>query len=353
MDSRPLLREFEPSGQTLKVEQTGHSFDAPQPRPINFDSMLFKCCNSRKRGHAFARCVRGGKAISASTIRALQRGVSVLQAVNKLNGARPADIAEAIGIPRASIYRLLETLEEMRMVHKDHFTNKWRPTANVKSLSSGFREEDRVCQNAVPHILELGRQVLWPVDLVTFRNNRMEVRESTHQISPYSVHSGIVGQEMPVMETASGRAMLAFMPAEDRDALLALLAEVTGRSPPFLMRDGELAVILDRVRELGVGFRKNDFTPETGSISAPIWHNQRILACVTIVWSSRALQLERAIELYRDKLFDTAESISRELSKSAELAKAATLLCAAQDNPGTVRLTDRVENPVTMAHERR
>ncbi|WP_370321652.1 helix-turn-helix domain-containing protein [Oricola sp.] len=290
--------------------------------------------------------------MTASTIRALQRGVSVLQAVNKLNGAKPADIADATGIPRASIYRLLETLEEMRMVHRDHFTNKWRPTANVRSLSSGFREEDWVCQNAVPHILELGRQVLWPVDLVTFRNNRMEVRESTHQISPYSVHSGIVGQEMPVMETASGRAMLAFMPEEERGALLALLSEVTGRLPPFLMRDGELAVILDRVRELGVGFRKIDFTPETGSISAPIWHNQRILACVTVVWSTKALQLERAIELYRDKLFETAEAISRELSKSTEPQKVTSLLCARRDDLGTVRLADRVENNVTMAHER-
>lgn len=238
------------------------------------------------------------------------------------------------------------------MVHKDHFTNKWRPTANVKSLSSGFREEDWVCQNAVPHILELGRQVLWPVDLVTFRNNRMEVRESTHQISPYSVHSGIVGQDMPVMETASGRAMLAFMPAEERSALLDLLSEVTGQAPPIVMRDGQLAVILDRVRELGVGFRRNDFTPETGSISAPIWHNQRILACITIVWSTRALQLERAIELYRERLFETAEAISRELSNSVELTTTKSQTCAGQNNPGTVRLTDRVENPVTMAHER-
>jgi hypothetical protein len=48
----------------------------------------------------------------------------------------------------------------------------------------------------------LGRQILWPLDLVTFRNYRMLIRESTHNISPFSVDHGMVGRELPVLETA-------------------------------------------------------------------------------------------------------------------------------------------------------
>lgn len=251
--------------------------------------------------------------ISESSIRALQRGISVLQALNQLNGARPADIATVTDIPRPSVYRLLKTLEEMGLVSKDHFSNRWRPTLHVKSLSSGYRDEDWVCQIAVPHMVELGRDVLWPVDLAAFRNHQMEVRESTHQISPYSVNHGMVGRQMPLLETASGRAMLAFMPEDQRRALLSHVTEVTGMQEPFVMKDGALPVILARTRELGVGYRKGDFTPETASISAPIWYEDRILACLTLIWSTRSMSFERSLELYRGKLLRTADAISRDL----------------------------------------
>lgn len=250
---------------------------------------------------------------SLSTIRSLQRGIAILQAVNRQNGAKPTEIADETGIPRPSVYRLLETLAELGLVSRDHFSNCWRPTLHVKSLSSGFRDEDWVCDIALPHMVELGRRVLWPLDLVTLRNYHMEVRESTHQISPYSVNHGMVGKQLPVLTTAAGRAWLAFAPEDQRVALLKLLAEVTDAEPPFLMADGSLDMIVKRTREMGVGFRMADFTPETGSISAPIWYEDRVFACITLIWSTSSLKFSRAVELYRKDLLETAALISRDL----------------------------------------
>lgn len=267
------------------------------------------------RGPVPALIRQGGRHTisSLSTIRSLQRGILILQTVNRFNGAKPSEISEKTGIPRPSVYRLLETLAEMGLVTRDHFSNKWRPTLHVKSLSSGFRDEDWVCDIAVPHMIDLGRRVLWPIDLVTFRNYHVEVRESTHQISPYSVNHGMVGKQMPVLETSAGRAILAFMPDDERESLLALLSEVTGQQQPFIMLDGSLDIILKRVREMGVGFRMADFTPETGSISAPIWYEDRVFACVTLIWSTNSIKFARAVELYRDDLLETAARISHDL----------------------------------------
>ena len=257
---------------------------------------------------------QGGHAISSlSTIRSLQRGIEILQAVNRFNGVKPTEIADVTGIPRPSVYRLLETLAEMGLVTRDHFSNKWRPTLHVKSLSSGFRDEDWVCDIALPHMIELGQRVLWPLDLVTLRNYHMEVRESTHQISPYSVNHGMVGKQLPVLGTSAGRALLAFSPEAEREALIKVLTEVTGQQPPHVMADGSLEMILKRVRELGVGFRIADFTPETGSISAPIWYEDRVFACITLIWSTTSLKFARAVELYRKDLLETAARISRDL----------------------------------------
>lgn len=266
--------------------------------------------------------------MTGSTIRSLERGVQMLQAVNQFNGARPADISAATGIPRPSVYRLLETLEELGLVMRDHFSNKWRPTFQAKSLSCGVRDEDWVCQIALPHMKELGRQVLWPLDLVTLRNNQIEVRESTHQTSPYSIDHGMVGRLLPVLETSSGRAMLAFMSDDERAAILELLAEISGTQTLRILADGSLDHILGRVRALGVGYRSADFTPETESISAPIWHQGRVFACLTLVWSARAMKMSRALDLYRDRLLATAAQISEELTAHLGAGTVTALHCA-------------------------
>ncbi|WP_370312808.1 IclR family transcriptional regulator C-terminal domain-containing protein [Sagittula sp.] len=173
-------------------------------------------------------------------------------------------------------------------------------------------------------MIQLGRDVLWPLDLMTLCGYHMEVRESTHQISPYSVQHGMVGKQVPLIETASGRVLLANMADPDRQALLNLFSEATGQKPPFITRDGVLETLLAKVRKLGVGIRSADFTPETGSISAPIWYEDRVFACLTLIWSTSSLSLEKSLLLYREKLLQTADAISRDLVgnlTSAEIAQ--------------------------------
>lgn len=255
--------------------------------------------------------------MSDSTIRSLKRGVSVLQTINRSNGLKPAEIAAATGIPRASVYRLLETLEEMELVVRDRSSEKWRPTLHTKSLSSGFRDEDWVCQVAIPKMIQLGRRILWPIDLMTMREYRMEVRESTHSISPYAVDHGMVGRKLPIPETASGRAHLAFLPPEESEQIVRIIAEERREPLPFTLRDGPLARVLDQTRKLGVGFRCEDYVHETESMSAPIYHNGRVVAAITIIWAATAMRFDRAYELYHKDLIATADAISDEISTLA------------------------------------
>nr|WP_257786737.1 IclR family transcriptional regulator C-terminal domain-containing protein [Sulfitobacter alexandrii] len=250
-------------------------------------------------------------------MRSLKRGVSVLQTINQNNGLKPSEIAAATGIPRASVYRLLETLEEMELVIRDRSSEKWRPTLHTKSLSSGFRDEDWVCQVAIPKMIQLGRRILWPIDLMTMREYRMEVRESTHSISPYAVNHGMVGRKLPIPETASGRAHLAFLPPEESEEIVRIIAEERNEPLPLILRDGPLARVLEQTRQLGVGFRREDYVSETESLSAPIYHHGKVVAAITIIWASTAMRFDRAYDLYHQDLLATAGAISGEISALA------------------------------------
>lgn len=237
----------------------------------------------------------------------------ILQTLNRRNGLKAAEVAKATQIPRPTVYRLLETLEGLGFVSRDYSSEKWRPALQAKSLSSGFRHEDWVTQTAVPEMVRLGREILWPLDLVTFNDYQMEIRESTHNISPYSIDHGMVGVQLPVLETSGGRAYLAFSPKEEREQTLAGLQAKLGLDPPVILQDGPLAHILATSEKLGVGYRKSGYRLGTESISAPIYRESRVVACLTVIWTSSALSFDKAIEQYRDRLLATTKGISNAL----------------------------------------
>ncbi|MCZ4258214.1 helix-turn-helix domain-containing protein [Sulfitobacter sp. G21635-S1] len=249
------------------------------------------------------------------SVRSLERGLLILQTLNRRNGLKAAEVAAATSIPRPTVYRLLETLEGLGFVSRDHSSEKWRPTLQAKSLSSGFRHEDWVTQAAVPEMVRLGREILWPLDLVTFNDHQMEIRESTHNISPYSIDHGMVGVQLPVLDTAGGRAYLAFSREEERAQTLAGLRAKLGLQNPVMLQDGPLMHVLDRCRTLGVGYRKEGYRLSTQSISAPIYSGPRVLACLTVIWTSSALSFEKALDQYRDKLLATARGITDALEQ--------------------------------------
>lgn len=255
------------------------------------------------------------------SVRSLERGLEVLTVINQHNGIKPSDIARIAKIPRPTVYRLLETLEEQNYVVRDHTAGKWRATLKTKTLSSGYRNEDWVLRYAVPKMVQLGREILWPLDLVMFNDHQMEIRESTHHYSPYSIDHGMVGQSLPILHTASGRAYLAFSPAAERDRTLASLRIAQDLDASIVLEDGPLELILERSRQLGLGFRMQGFRSATMSLSAPILHQARVVGCLTLIWTSSALKFDRALALYGSVLTQTAQDISAVITPEGDSAR--------------------------------
>ena len=243
--------------------------------------------------------------------------MEILQAINQHNGLRAAEVARVVEIPRPTAYRLLETLEGMGLIVRGPSDERWRPTLQTKSLSSGFRDEDWVAQIAVPKMMKLGRQVLWPLDLVAFHDYRMAIRESTHNISPFSVDHGMVGRELPVLQTAGGRAYLSFLPAPERARVLEGLRARLGDAAVDFVEDGPLNYVLERCHELGLGFRIKGFNNRTMSISAPIMGDDRPIACLTMIWIASALKFDEAVTSHGSALVETADDIADELKRLA------------------------------------
>lgn len=229
---------------------------------------------------------------SFNNVRSLERGLKVLEALNRCHGARAQQIARIVELPRPTVYRLLETMENLGYVTRSE--DSWTLTAQVKALSAGFHDDVWVTRVAAPILHELGREVLWPVDLVTFENDAMIIRETTHAESPFSIDRGMAGTHLPILQTSGGRAYLAFCTANECEVILARLRQ-SEKPGDAIARDQRFVErILSETRQYGFGFRTDGFNPHTASISLPILIEDRVLACVTMIWIASALSFEEA-----------------------------------------------------------
>lgn len=247
-------------------------------------------------------------------VRSLGRGLEILQLVNHHISLKASEVARLAKVPRPTAYRLLETLQDLGYLTRSASDGRWRPTLQVRTLSSGFRDEDWVAQIAMPRMVALGRQVLWPLDLVSFSDFRMVVRESTHALSPYSIDHGMVGRGLPILDTAGGRAYLAYLEPQERRALLDRMIAHATEDHPLLHDPAGMEHMISRCRAYGLGYRAEGFNPHTKSLSAPILANGRVVSCLTIVWISSALKFEEGLETFSEPLKACAADIAAALA---------------------------------------
>lgn len=253
---------------------------------------------------------------SSDGIRSLERGLNLLRAMNDDPHASVAALSRKIGVPRSTTYRLLSTLESLGYVGHLEATNTYHLTRQVRSLSTGFLDEDWL--DAVwPELVALGTQLFWPVSLFTLDAGSMAVRMTTHERSPMSIDYGMTGRRMPLTETAAGRTYLAFCPAHERDVLLRLPDVEHVLATPA---DRELFERqLRKIVEDGYGARIGGVMPRTASISVPVMLGPRVFCCVSVIWIRSALTLEHAVSDLARPLKAASARIETIVSRSVHI----------------------------------
>jgi IclR family mhp operon transcriptional activator len=226
-------------------------------------------------------------------VRGLVRGLHVLRALNRTPGgiASTTELARLCSIDRTTTKRLLETLRAEGFVRQGERDGQYYLTFEVRRLSEGFEDEVWVSQVATPLMQASVRELVWPCDLATAEAGFMVVRESTHRWSVLSQHRAMIGEKLPLLVTAVGRAYLCACDETEREALLELLR---GRDD----RWGELArdrryvrrVIADTGRR-GYAYNDGEWLREASfaAVGVPVHSGGRLLAAMNMVFPKAAV----------------------------------------------------------------
>ncbi len=251
-------------------------------------------------------------------IRAITRGLSVLQAVNRGGSITMMEIARTSQVPYPTACRIVQTLLHEGMIEREPARKRYRATALVQSLASGYHDDSKLVEIARPHIEALTDKLLWPISITSRVGAHMMVRDSTHTRTSLTLNNYYPGFTLPIMECSSGKAYMAFCSDGEREHLLEGLRTIEGAAEKMATLLLSNDSLLREVRNQGYATQsRNAYTAnpgKTSSIAVPILRGEEVAGAITIIFFSVAMPMEKAISQFVAPVTETARAISRELS---------------------------------------
>lgn len=247
------------------------------------------------------------------TVDGLERGLIVLRELNRQRGASVNDLAKATSINRTTIYRIMETLIKLGYAQRSSSDGRFYTTSSSRELSDGFDDDAWVAQVGAPELAKLHKKIVWPCDILTLEGDSMVVRETTYRISPLSIYRSTIGSRWPMMASASGRAYLAFCGTQERAELVQLLRRTNKSKDVHIHSDAFLASIVNSTRKAGYGSSVREVNDNISAISVPICRGTRVLACISVVFMSRAMSISECAAKFLPDLNQAARNMEERL----------------------------------------
>jgi IclR family mhp operon transcriptional activator len=256
------------------------------------------------------------------SVRALTRGLDLLAALNARGSATLAELSAATGLPRPTAFRLLRTLCEQDFVCRDVDSDRYRPAARVTSLSSGFEEDAWLFEHAREPLERLGDELVWPLSLTTLAGTRVLVRSNTDSKSPLTVRRLTPGMTLPVLRSASGKVMLAFIPERDREPILRSLRRSDAPDDLDARDEKRVAALLGEIRDLGfasqvVARRVADLR----TVAVPVLVRDRAVSALAVRFAVTAVSENEVRDLFLPALRRSAAEIGSGIEQDSRAAR--------------------------------
>jgi len=248
------------------------------------------------------------------SLRTLDRGLNVLDYLNKVRIASAQNIAKALTLPLPTVYRIIETLVHGGFVERvNPDENVFRLTLAVRRLSGGMTCESIFVSVATPVLFGRREQLKWPSAISTFEDDSMVVRESTDRFSPQSIGLGAVGRWIPMLSTPLGWAYLAFSRDEQRREILAHLRKSQAQEDR-VARDPHHIINMIRTIQAD-GYCASDEVPykRCGGIALAVLCRGRVFGCISTVWPSSLIAEETAVSRLLPLLREAKAEIEHKL----------------------------------------
>lgn len=261
--------------------------------------------------------VQSAVARNEGGIRAVERAIDVLQALNRRPLSTLHELHCETGLPKPSIVRLLRTLEGKGLAAQSASYGTYQLLGRVRSLSSGFHHDPLVVEIAEEIMIDFTKREGWPLALALFDLNAVVVRASTIPYTSLSLLHSSLNKRLSLVSRAMGRAFLAHSSPSEQQILIEMLKNSDDPEDRAAQDAAAMARIIDPIREKGYATRDPLIEPKSITIAVPVRDNGRVVASLGLTWIHTAMTLQEGIDRHVSRLFEIGDTISRELASRA------------------------------------
>ena len=252
--------------------------------------------------------ISGDNSAEKYMVPALERGLRVLQEFGRDNHQLGApELARRLQLPRATVFRMLNTLESMGFLQRVN-GNDYRLGLAVLRLGFEFLSSLDLTELGQPIIEQLCFEIELPCNIVV-RDGRSIVYVAKVKPPTPLTSSVRVGTRLPAHATLLGRVLLADLSLPELRALYPeeQLEVFSSRTPSTVM---DLFNLVQADRERGYVYGAGYYENSISTIAAPVRdHTGMVVAALGATLASQGVESETLPELV-DKVCIAADKLS-------------------------------------------
>lgn len=224
------------------------------------------------------------RAPSVNTVQSVERAADLLKAVASAGEPATAPaLAGRCGLNRSTTWRLLATLERHGLVDRDPETGRYSVGHTIVQMASASGYE-ALARRAQPLLRRLAEDTGETVNLAV--SHQLQLTYVSQVRAPHVMTANWMGRAVALHATSTGKAFLAWLPAEER--ALALGEPLDRYTDTTLTELRTLEAELQTVRRRGYAVSRGELEPGLWGVSAAVINAHDRPEAVVSVWGAES-----------------------------------------------------------------
>ena len=250
--------------------------------------------------------------MQTATSQSLERGLAILSAFatgRQLLGI--SGLARELGLSRSTVHRYVVTLAVLGYLEQDLATRRYRLGPRVLDLGFAAVSSMPLRELAAPHLQRLSDETGHTVNMAILDRTDIlyieRCRSAGRGQREIDLH---VGSRLPAYGTSMGKVLLAFLPDDERAALVER-SDLSKRGPNTLTSRTALVSELRRVRETGVAVNNEELAFGLRSIAVPVRDKSgEVVAAINLAVHRSWVSMDDLVRRLGPTLRATADAIA-------------------------------------------
>lgn len=203
----------------------------------------------------------------------------IVETLREMDGARVTELADRLDVATSTVHRHLSTLHDLEYVVKDG--DVYRLSFRFLGIGEYTRDRRDAYRMAKEKVSELADETDERVQFIIEEHGRAVYVFRENGAHAVQADSGI-GKRIPLHATAAGKAILAHLPGERVDEIIAARG-LSAQTENTTVDETELRDELDTIQERGYSFNKQESIEGLRAVGVVVKNeNDRVMGALSV-----------------------------------------------------------------------